>query len=66
MNGPLKPTAFQRVRNYRGVHTGDFPIARLLEIATGKDDLERIAYKDDLDLLNACLKTPDPARCRAA
>jgi hypothetical protein len=32
-------------------------IAKLLEMATGKDDLERVAYKDDLDLLNARLKT---------
>ena len=32
-------------------------IAKLLEIATGKDDLERVAYKEDLRLLNDYLKT---------
>ena len=31
-------------------------IAKLLEKLTGKDDLERIAYKEDLALLNAYLK----------
>src|ERR1043166_9845486 len=31
-------------------------IARLLEMATGKDDLERVAYKDDLELLKEYLK----------
>lgn len=29
---------------------------KLLEIATGKDDLERVAYKEDLNQLNANLK----------
>ena len=32
-------------------------IAKLLEMVTGKDDLERVAYKEDLDQLNAYLKT---------
>jgi hypothetical protein len=32
-------------------------IARLLELITGKDDLERIACKEDLQVLNAYLKT---------
>ena len=32
-------------------------IARLLELFTGKDNLERIASRDDLGLLNASLKT---------
>jgi len=32
-------------------------IAKLLEKITGKDDLERVAYKDDLLLLNDYLKT---------
>ncbi|HEX7858916.1 MAG TPA: hypothetical protein VF773_01175 [Verrucomicrobiae bacterium] len=31
-------------------------IGKLLEKVTGKDDLERVAYKEDLALLNACLK----------
>src|SRR3954462_6148040 len=31
-------------------------IAKLLEKITGKDDLERVAYKEDLGLLNAYLK----------
>src|SRR5580765_5673185 len=31
-------------------------IARILEKMTGKDDLERVAYKEDLTLLNAYLK----------
>ncbi len=31
-------------------------IAKILEILTGKDDLERVAYKEDLALLNAYLK----------
>lgn len=31
-------------------------IAKILEKITGKDDLERVAYKEDLALLNACLK----------
>ena len=31
-------------------------LARILEKLTGKDDLERIAYKEDLALLNAYLK----------
>lgn len=31
-------------------------IASILEKLTGKDDLERVAYKEDLALLNACLK----------
>jgi hypothetical protein len=32
-------------------------IAKILEKLTGKDDLERVAYKEDLALLNAYLKT---------
>lgn len=32
-------------------------IARILEKLTGKDDLERVAYKEDLGLLNEYLKT---------
>src|SRR5438132_4409083 len=32
-------------------------IAKILELATGKDDLERVAYKEDLGLLNEYLKT---------
>jgi hypothetical protein len=32
-------------------------IAKLLEMFTGKDDLERIAYKEDLGQLNAYLKS---------
>lgn len=31
-------------------------IAKLLELVTGKDDLERVAAKEDLALLNAYLK----------
>ena len=31
--------------------------ARILEKLTGKDDLERVAYKEDLGLLNEYLKT---------
>jgi hypothetical protein len=31
-------------------------IAKILEKLTGKDDLERVAYKEDLALLNAYLK----------
>ena len=31
-------------------------IARILQKLTGKDDLERVAYKEDLALLNAYLK----------
>jgi len=31
-------------------------IAKLLGKITGKDDLERVAYKEDLSELNACLK----------
>jgi len=31
-------------------------IAKILEQLTGKDDLERVAYKEDLALLNAYLK----------
>lgn len=31
-------------------------IAKMIEKLTGKDDLERVAYKEDLALLNACLK----------
>lgn len=31
-------------------------IAKILERLTGKDDLERVAYKEDLGLLNAYLK----------
>ncbi len=31
-------------------------IAKLIEKITGKDDLERVAYKEDLGLLNAYLK----------
>ena len=31
-------------------------IAKMLEKLTGKDDLERVAYKEDLALLNAYLK----------
>lgn len=30
---------------------------KMLEKMTGKDDLERVAYKEDLDQLNAYLKT---------
>lgn len=32
-------------------------IAKILEKLTGKDDLERVAYKEDPGLLNAYLKT---------
>jgi hypothetical protein len=32
-------------------------IAKILETLTGKDDLERVAYKEDLELLNEYLKT---------
>lgn len=32
-------------------------IAKILETLTGKDDLERVAYKEDLGLLNDYLKT---------
>src|SRR3954447_8286009 len=32
-------------------------LARLLELVTGRDDLERVAYREDLGLLNAYLKT---------
>jgi hypothetical protein len=32
-------------------------IAKILEKLTGRDDLERVAYKEDLALLNAYLKT---------
>jgi hypothetical protein len=32
-------------------------IAKLLELITGKDDLERVAYREDLGQLNAYLKT---------
>src|SRR5437773_92660 len=32
-------------------------IAKLFEMATGKDDLERVAYKENFDLLSAYLKT---------
>jgi len=32
-------------------------IAKLLEILTGKDDVERIAYREDLAALNAHLRT---------
>jgi hypothetical protein len=32
-------------------------IAKLIEKLTGKDDLERVAYKEDLGLLNEYLKT---------
>jgi hypothetical protein len=32
-------------------------ISKILELITGKDDLERIAYKEDLGLLNDYLKT---------
>jgi hypothetical protein len=31
-------------------------LAKILELLTGKDDLERVAYKEDLALLNAYLK----------
>jgi len=31
-------------------------IAKILDKLTGKDDLERVAYKEDLALLNAYLK----------
>lgn len=31
-------------------------IAKILEKITGKDDLERVAYKENLDLLNSYLK----------
>src|SRR5712664_3706340 len=31
-------------------------IAKILEKLTGKDDLERVAYKEDLALLNSYLK----------
>ena len=31
-------------------------IAKILEKFTGKDDLERVAYKENLELLNAYLK----------
>lgn len=31
-------------------------ITKILEKLTGKDDLERVAYKEDLALLNAYLK----------
>lgn len=32
-------------------------IAKLVELITGKDDLERVAARDDMDLLEAYLKT---------
>jgi hypothetical protein len=32
-------------------------IAKILEFITGKDDLERVAYKEDMEQLNAYLKT---------
>lgn len=32
-------------------------LAKLLEAISGKDDLERVAYKENPALLNACLKT---------
>lgn len=32
-------------------------LAKLLELVTGRDDLERVAYRDDLGLLNSYLKT---------
>ncbi len=32
-------------------------IAKILETLTGKDDVERVAYKEDLQLLNDYLKT---------
>ncbi|MGP0066966.1 MAG: hypothetical protein ACLQGP_25660 [Isosphaeraceae bacterium] len=32
-------------------------IAKILELITGKDDLERVAYREDLGQLNAYLKT---------
>ena len=32
-------------------------ISKLFELLTGKDDLERVAYREDLDLLSAYLKT---------
>ncbi len=32
-------------------------IGKLIEKVTGKDDLERVAYKEDLDLLNEYLKS---------
>ena len=32
-------------------------ISKLLETITGKDDLERVAYRENLDEINACLKT---------
>jgi hypothetical protein len=32
-------------------------IAKILETLTGKDDVERVAYKEDLRLLNEYLKT---------
>ena len=32
-------------------------ISKLLEALTGKDDVERVAYKDDINLLNKYLKT---------
>jgi hypothetical protein len=31
-------------------------IAKLLELVTGRDDLERVAYTGDIAKLNACLK----------
>jgi hypothetical protein len=48
-----KPTAYF----YGQVGSGlSIMIATILEKLTGKDDLERIAYKEDLALLNAYLK----------
>ena len=32
-------------------------LAKILELITGKDDLERVAYKEDLGLLNEYLRT---------
>jgi hypothetical protein len=32
-------------------------LAKILELVTGRDDLERVAYREDLGLLNSYLKT---------
>jgi len=40
-----------------GVGPSKEMVAKLLELITGKDDLERVAWKEDLALLNARLRT---------
>src|SRR4051794_20131099 len=46
-----------RPRRNRGRLHGQIPmLAKLLELITGRDDLERVAYREDLGQLNAYLK----------